>query len=125
MNAFDINSNYSGYSNEASINGYKIDKIIKVTERKKIDQEPSEFSLSQNYPNPFNPSTKINYNVPFDTKVTISVYSITGQLLFEKALANDNNRLVISTSNFNNGLYFYRIIVDKAVVANEKLMIIK
>ena len=27
---------------------------------------PKDFELSQNYPNPFNPSTKINYNLPFD-----------------------------------------------------------
>ena len=77
------------------------------------------------YPNPAKDEAYFDYQLQDGQKGVIYLYSITGQLLFEKALANDNNRLVISTSNFNNGLYFYRIIVDKAVVANEKLMIIK
>jgi hypothetical protein len=82
-------------------------------------------SIGKIYPNPAKDEAYLDYQLKDGQQGVIYIYSITGQLLFEKALANDNNRLVISTSNFNNGLYFYRIIVDKAVVANEKLMIIK
>ena len=44
---------------------------------------PEEYSLSQNYPNPFNPTTTINYELPTDANVTISVYNIMGQLVTE------------------------------------------
>ena len=40
---------------------------------------PKEYAISQNYPNPFNPSTRIDYQLPFDSKVTIELYGITGE----------------------------------------------
>jgi hypothetical protein len=40
---------------------------------------PEKFSLSQNYPNPFNPSTKINYDLPFDANVSLKVFDMTGR----------------------------------------------
>ena len=47
-----------------------------------IDSElilPEEYSLQQNYPNPFNPSTKINFYIPKDEFVSISVLDIKGR----------------------------------------------
>ena len=41
---------------------------------------PENFSLS-NYPNPFNPTTIINYQLPNDEKVVLSIYNSSRQLL--------------------------------------------
>lgn len=40
---------------------------------------PKEYAISQNYPNPFNPTTRIDYQLPLDSKVTIELYGITGE----------------------------------------------
>ncbi|HAY34814.1 MAG TPA: peptidase S8, partial [Bacteroidetes bacterium] len=32
-----------------------------------------------NYPNPFNPTTKIDYDIPYDGKVSILLYDISGR----------------------------------------------
>jgi hypothetical protein len=94
---------------------------------------PKNFELSQNYPNPFNPSTKINYTLPFDAKVTLEVYNIVGQKVSE--LVNQEQSAGYYTVDFgasklSSGVYIYRIVAsDKATGNNfssiKKMMLLK
>ena len=52
------------------------------------DAMPGEVQLSQNYPNPFNPSTTISFSIPEDGNVNLSIYDITGRLVY--TLLNEN-----------------------------------
>ena len=73
---------------------------------------PSEFSISQNYPNPFNPSTKINFSIPVDSKVNISVYDITGKKVTEiinKEMNAGYHTVDFSANELSSGVYFYTI----------------
>ena len=91
---------------------------------------PKNFDLSQNYPNPFNPSTKINYNLPYDSKIVLEVYDIkgakVGQLVNEEQSAgyysvNFNSSLL--NKNIPSGVYFYKITsVDKITGNNFSLI---
>jgi len=79
------------------------------------------FRLDQNYPNPFNPSTRINYILPFDSKVTLEVYNVTGERI--KQLVNQEQsagnysidfNLSVINGSISSGVYFYKITaVDK------------
>jgi hypothetical protein len=40
---------------------------------------PDKFALSQNYPNPFNPETKVDYDLPDDSRVMIRVFTMLGK----------------------------------------------
>ena len=78
---------------------------------------PNKFSLSQNYPNPFNPTTKIDFQIPYDAKVTLLIFDISGRQIvallnneFKKA---DFYSVDFNASNLSSGVYFYKIIADK------------
>ncbi|HTS00093.1 MAG TPA: S8 family serine peptidase [Bacteroidota bacterium] len=55
----------SGYSNTVSVST--------------IRPVPVAFTLSRNYPNPFNPSTRIEFEVPEQSRVTITVFDVMGR----------------------------------------------
>ena len=42
---------------------------------------PSSFSLYQNYPNPFNPITTLQYDLPMDGLVNITIYDMLGNVI--------------------------------------------
>ena len=44
-----------------------------------MENIPNDYSLKQNYPNPFNPSTRINFHLPEDGFVSISILDIKGR----------------------------------------------
>ncbi len=92
---------------------------------------PKEFSLSQNYPNPFNPATKISYQLPMTSHVSLKVYDAIGTEV--ATLVNGNqtagNYSVSFTSNHgkNNlasGVYFYRLEAG-SFISTKKLILMK
>jgi hypothetical protein len=92
---------------------------------------PKKFNISQNYPNPFNPVTKIDFDLPFDSKVSIRLYDITGREI--KTLVNETKQAGYYTTEFNgtnlaSGLYFYRIVAEgngQKYVMTKKALLIK
>lgn len=78
---------------------------------------PTEFALSQNVPNPFNPSTIVEFALPKDAQVNLSVYNVLGQHV--KTLVNDLQRAGRQTVTWDgtdnggvsvaSGVYFYKI----------------
>jgi len=79
---------------------------------------PAEFVLNQNYPNPFNPTTQIEYGLPVDGQVKLTVYDLLGQEVrslisgldqsagYHNIMwdARDNRGLAVSA-----GVYIYRL----------------
>lgn len=93
---------------------------------------PNKFAVSQNYPNPFNPTTKVDFELPFDSKVTISIFDITGR----EVMTVMNNELKtsgyysanINASALSSGTYFYRIFAadgNNNFVQTKKMTLVK
>ncbi len=73
---------------------------------------PSKYDISQNYPNPFNPLTTIEFSLPEDSRVNITIFDLTGREI--RTLANDSRTagfysISFDGSSLSSGIYFYRI----------------
>jgi hypothetical protein len=103
-----------------------------------VDNEgtiPTEYQLSQNYPNPFNPSTRINFSLPFESNVRLSVFNILGQevkvLVDNQIKSVGSYNLTFDAKNLPSGIYFYRLTAsstsegDRNFVDVKKMMLIK
>ncbi len=87
----------------------------------------TEYGLDQNYPNPFNPTTQITYQVPQQSKVTLRVYNVLGQLV--ATLVNDIKAKGRYTVTFNgsdlaSGVYIYRL-TDGTFTQTKQFMLVK
>ena len=73
---------------------------------------PTKFEMKQNYPNPFNPVTKINYEIPKASFVTLKIFDILGREV--ASLINGNLEAGYYTYDFDasslsSGVYLYKI----------------
>jgi type IX secretion system substrate protein len=73
--------------------------------------KPADYFVSQNYPNPSNPNSKIDYQLPFDAKVTIKLYDLLGREVaapVDKLQQAGYYTETIDGSNLASGIYIYR-----------------
>jgi hypothetical protein len=108
ISAVDASGYASGYS-----------ALVAFSSATAIDDHPGSyvFALRQNVPNPFNPVTRISYELPVETEVSLSVYDVEGRLVRKLVdsvegpgsfsvtweAVNDRGLPVAS------GVYFYRL----------------
>jgi hypothetical protein len=88
---------------------------------------PTEYSISQNYPNPFNPATRIKFALPKTALTKISIFDLLGreiQTLINKELEAGYHEININASNFNTGIYFYRLTAGN-YSSTKKMILIK
>lgn len=87
---------------------------------------PDGFRLEQNYPNPFNPLTRVNYSLPADEHVRLSVFNSLGQevmvLLDEVRPAGDHS-VAIHAGSLASGTYTYKLTAGSYTVSRRMLLI--
>jgi len=93
---------------------------------------PGKFSLSQNYPNPFNPTTKIDFDLPYDSRVSLVIYDMLGRevrtLVSGEFKTAGFYTVSLNATGLSSGTYFYRLIANsqgKDNIFTKKLTIVK
>ena len=97
-----------------------------------IDETPSQFTVQQPYPNPFNASATLEYYLPYDSSVSLTVYDTLGRevIVLEDGLKSagyyrsvwngtDSRGLPVSS-----GLYVYRLSVP-GIVRHGKMLLLR
>ena len=98
-----------------------------------LDNEliPNEFTVKQNYPNPFNPTTEIDYGIPEESMVDITIYDIMGRSVSRLVQSHMNAGYHSITWNATNslgdpvsaGMYFYTIQAGEYRVTKKMLLL--
>jgi len=81
--------------------------------------------VSKLYPNPNNGRMQLDYRLEEGQQGILQVFDITGKLLRDYRLTAGNNSLYINEEQLDNGIYSYRVLIDEAVILNDKLVIVK
>ncbi|MGQ0828229.1 MAG: T9SS type A sorting domain-containing protein [Bacteroidota bacterium] len=92
------------------------DTAISVSE---INNENFKINL---YPNPSNGNILLNYTIKQNG--ILNIYDVTGKLIEEHELSANRNELQLTT-NLNNGIYLYHVIMNDKIMKSGKLVIIK
>ena len=108
-------------------------RITTVTSVAAITTIPTEFLLLQNYPNPFNPNTVISYILPRDSKVNISIYSISGKhiaTLVDNIQTFGRYEVSFNAGDKASGIYFVKMLAQslksgKEYVDYKKMVFLK
>jgi hypothetical protein len=73
---------------------------------------PKGYQLYQNYPNPFNPSTVIRFDLPHSSKVSLTIYSITGKVvatLVNGIKSAGTHQVIFNAEELASGIYLYEL----------------
>ncbi|MDX2128826.1 MAG: FG-GAP-like repeat-containing protein [Chloroherpetonaceae bacterium] len=83
-----------------------------ITLEMTVKRTPRAYALLQNYPNPFNPSTRIGYQIPAASLVSLTVYDVLGRVVQELVNANQDAgvyEVSFNASGIASGVYYYRM----------------
>lgn len=87
---------------------------------------PDLFVLQQNYPNPFNPSTRIQFAVPRQSHVSLTVFNTLGQqvaTLVNGEIEAGHHEVKFDATGLASGVYFYKLQAGSFVDAKKLLLV--
>ncbi len=91
---------------------------------------PTGFALHQNYPNPFNPVTTISFDLPHESKWSLQVYNVNGELVKDISDFSEAGQISIewdgttnSGSQVASGVYFYRLNAGSFTESKKMIML--
>jgi photosystem II stability/assembly factor-like uncharacterized protein len=98
-----------------------------VTSVNDQSEMPDLYELKQNYPNPFNPVTNIQFYLPEQMKVKLSIHNVLGEtvkILINSELGSGNYSLQFDGSGLASGIYFL-ILESRQRLLSRKIVLLK
>ncbi len=97
-----------------------------------VENIPDDIRLSQNYPNPFNSSTTIDLFLNRNSKVSIKIYNILGQTVYDygnvelpagRQRFEWDGTMKNSSHKAPSGIYFYRLETAKYTTVKKMVLL--
>jgi len=120
------------YTIEIAFQGSDMDaNVVQKRSRVELLPIPTSYSLSQNYPNPFNASTTLEYGLPKNSELSISIYDIRGRFVKDIYTGEKQAGYHVTQWNGSNdvgqnvasGLYFIVLHTPEYRVARKALIL--
>ena len=113
VGSLNLPPNYMGYSITAHPGQTNVNFNFNLTDVAEDHSAiPGEFNLSQNYPNPFNPTTKISWQLPISSHVSIKIFDLLGNemtTLVNEFRTAGSYEVEFDASGLSSGMYFYKL----------------
>jgi len=88
---------------------------------------PKSFSLHPAYPNPFNPITNINFEIPSNDYMKLSIYDIRGReidVLYQGDIIAGYHQMSWNAEQFSSGVYFV-VLTASTYKTTQKIILLK
>ncbi|HET7153337.1 MAG TPA: carboxypeptidase regulatory-like domain-containing protein, partial [Candidatus Kapabacteria bacterium] len=116
-----VTTDYDNEDNPSTEIAMSLDNATAVNQSNTV--LPMATTLGQNYPNPFNPSTMIDFTLPSEDKVTLTVYSLTGEkvatLINGETRAAGTYHVAFNAPSLPDGTYIYRLQTSTGVITKQ------
>ena len=106
--------------------GFSIQELTTAIDKSDLSL-PSNIQLGQNYPNPWNPTTQIEYTLPSESHVLLTVMDVLGRevgTVVNQVLPAGLHRASVQASNLSSGIYVYRLSAGGNVLS-KKMIVMK
>jgi uncharacterized membrane protein len=114
------NQNNYSYTDQSPVLGNSIYRLKQIdyygtfeySQEVEVELVPSEYVLKQNYPNPFNPTTTINFNIPKEDFVNVTIFNSLGEkvaTLLDGMMSTGSHSLTFDANGFASGLYILKM----------------
>ena len=88
-------------------------RVVLILNGTSAEELPKDYALHQNYPNPFNPTTKIAFDLPRASTVTLTVYDVLGRqiaaLIEDRQIDAGRRSVEFDGSRLPSGVYLIRL----------------
>ncbi len=89
-----------------------------------INDISKDIIFSNAYPNPASVSTTISYSLPANSNNTrIIIRDLLGATVKEILITDFKGKKTIITSDMDDGIYFYSLVLDEKIITSKKLII--
>ena len=88
------------------------DGTFEFSDEVNVELVLSEYILAQNYPNPFNPTTTVNFNIPKEDFVNVTIFNSLGEkvaTLLDGVMSSGSHSLTFNANGFASGLYILKM----------------
>ena len=85
-----------------------------------------DYKLEQNFPNPFNPITKINFEIPKTSYISLRIFDVAGKEVSDliNEIKNPGKYSInFDGTNFASGTYFCRLESNEFILIKKMLLI--